>query len=307
MRLYNIFYICKVAFPIINKIEAVMLEDDNAFLVSGWKECKKQMDSLKNIALFKDAIENLYRVIDWQIEKDEIRLSELSASIFTNLISEIKWSAKILLDLCSMLEIERGEIGIDIKIPKCDSLKEYMGYLKDIDFLFTQCPFLLNDKEKVNFNTVDVGSQWLSFVVLGVSGTFCILTNLAKLIQKALEIKSNILVCKQQEEALREMRQKNAIGEDVIDAFKKLKQITMDDCVSDLEGEIRELKDNEERDKVKRSVESLVLLMEKGVEIYSSIETPKEIKVLFPLQKDTALLTDDIIKLIEDKKDSSEA
>lgn len=46
----------------------------------------------------------------------------------------------------------------------------------------------------------------------------------------------------------------------------------------------------------------MVVLMDKGVEIYSSIETPKEIKVLFPVDKDTAILPDNITKLIEDKE-----
>lgn len=44
--------------------------------------------------------------------------------------------------------------------------------------------------------------------------------------------------------------------------------------------------------------EMRVPFLHKGVEIHSSIETPKEIKVLFPLQKDTAVLPDNILKLM---------
>ena len=50
---------------------------------------------------------------------------------------------------------------------------------------------------------------------------------------------------------------------------------------------------------------SLVNTMDKCVELYSSIETPKEIKVLFPFEKDTAILPDNITKLIEEKEDNN--
>lgn len=308
MRLYNIFYVCKTALPGLGGI--MFFEPKTAegyYRIGNWKNCKKSLDALLAIECFKSGILDLYNSLDWRVkvDLDELHLYPSVRDILQRRIYEIKYAVETMVRLCDAMEMGQAEHGIDIKIPKCGSLKEYMGYLKDIDFLFTQCPYLLNDKEEAKFNTVDVGSQWLSFVVLGAAGAFYILTNLAKLIQKAVEIKSNIIVCKQQEEMLWEMRQKNEVGEEIVDVFKKFKQDALNECVSDLEGEIGELKDNEERDKVKRSVESLVFLMEKGVEIYSSIETPKEIKVLFPFQKDTALLTDDILKFVEDKRDSS--
>lgn len=308
MRLYNIFYVCKTALPNIQGIKTIEMKgSEEYFLVRNWRNCKKSLDALYGIECFHNEISNLYKLLDWRIKTDldEIHLHPSFMKSFLSYIGRISFSVETMVKLCDMTEMGQTESGIDIKIPKCDSLKEYMGYLKDIDFLFTQCPYLLDEKEEVKFNTVDVGSQWLSFIVLGAAGTFYILNNLARLIQKAVEIKSNIIVYKQQEEMLKEMRQKNEVGEEIVDVFKKFKQDKLNECVSDLEGEIGELKDNEERDKVKRSVESLVFMMEKGVEIYSSIETPKEIKVLFPFQKDAAILTDDILKLIEDKRDAS--
>ena len=74
--------------------------------------------------------------------------------------------------------------------------------------MFTQCPYLLHEKEQIKFNNVYVGSQWLAFAVTGVTGSFCILNNFAKLVQKVNAIKSNILVYGQQEEMLKEMQLK---------------------------------------------------------------------------------------------------
>lgn len=302
MRLYNIFYICKSCLPIIKDTKSYNLNDDTyVVVVKKWGECKKSLDALRNIECFEEKISNLYQLLDWRVKMDDVKLTEGERIKYDRYIGEISYAAETLVNLCNDMEMGKTESGIDVKIPKCASLKEYMGYLKEIDFIFTQCPYLLQRNEEIKFNNVDVGSQWLVFAVLGASGTFYILNNLAKLVQKAIEIKSNIFVLKQQEEALEEMRQKNEVGSEVIDTFKKLKQMTMDKCVSELEGDIGELKDNEERSKVERSLESLAYLMDKGVEIYSSIETPKEIKVLFPFEKDTAILPDNIQKLIEDK------
>lgn len=308
MRLYNIFYICKSCLPNIKAIKTrEVVNDSNVVLIRNWGECKKSLDALRTLECFEEKISNLYKVLDWRAKIDDVRLPVGEKPLFDKYLGEISYSVEILVKLCEDMEIGKVESGIDVKIPKCNSLKEYMGYLKEIDFIFSQCPYLICNDEEIKFNNVDVGSQWLVFAIVGAPVTFCILNNLAKLVQKAVEIKSNILVLKQQEEILEEMCQKNETGREVIDAFKKLKKITMDKCVRELEEDIGELRDNEERSKVERSVESLAYLMDKGVEIYSSIETPKEIKVLFPFEKDTAILPDNIQKLIEDKSMDEDA
>lgn len=308
MRLYNIFYICKVCLPKIKASSVLEIPNvTNEYRVSNWGDCKQALDEIGKLSCFKDHVYGLYSLMDsYNIRQEEARIPREVKTIFEKTLLQISSSVEAVVELHNMLETGDAGCGIDIKIPKCNSLKEYIGYLKEIDFIFSQCPYLLHHEEEIKFDNVDVGSQWLAFVVIGTTGAFYILNSFAKLIAKAIEIKSNILVCKQQEENLEEMRQKNEVGQEVIDAFKKLKQMDMDKCVEDLEKDIGELNDNEERDKVKRSIESLVYMMEKGVEIYSSIETPKEIKALFPFQKDTVVLPDNILKLIEDKKKKEE-
>ena len=51
-----------------------------------------------------------------------------------------------------------------------------------------------------------------------------------------------------------------------------------------------------------RCLEKLSIWMNKGLQIYSSIEAPKEVKDVFPEQQDLSFLTDDIQKLIEEKE-----
>lgn len=305
MRLYNIFYVCKLCLP---SIRAVTWENTKPYiyLVKNWGDCKKSLDSLKKIECFEKKVERLYSILDdFQLKKEVARLSSEDLPNFEKALLDISVSVEMMIDLCDMLEMGKADSGIDVKIPKCDSLKEYMGYLKEIDFMFTQCPYLLHDKEEIKFNNVDVGSHWISFVVLGITGGFYILNNLAKIVQKAVAIKSNILVYRQQEEMLKEMQMKNEVLEETVETFKMFKQTLLDSSVSELEDDIGELQDGEERDKVKKTLEDMVVLMDKGVEIYSSIETPKEIKVLFPFEKDTAILPDNITKLLEEKKENN--
>ena len=102
---------------------------------------------------------------------------------------------------------------------------------------------------------------------------------------------------------LETMRLKNEATNETIDVFKKMKRMVMDGYVNDLESEIGELSNGEERGKVEKSLEKLSLLIDKGVEIYSSIDTPNEVKVLFPTNKDNLILPDNIIKLLEKKDD----
>ena len=130
---------------------------------------------------------------------------------------------------------------------------------------------------------------------------FHIMNNLAAILNKAIGLKTSKNVFKMQEEMLKSMKQKNEVADETIEAFKKMKEITYNNCVKELEEEIGELKDGEEEGRVSRTLELLGDLVEKGVEIYSSIETPKEIKVLFPFSDNQPELPDSLIKYLEDK------
>ena len=66
------------------------------------------------------------------------------------------------------------------------------------------------------------------------------------------------------------------------------------------------MKDGEERGKVEKTLEKMVLLIDKGVEIYSSIETTNEVKALFPTNENNPILPDNIVKLLEKKEDTEE-
>ena len=79
----------------------------------------------------------------------------------------------------------------------------------------------------------------------------------------------------------------------------------MDEKVSEFEKECdTKITDPEERDRTARTIEKLAILVDKGVEIYSSIETPDEIKVMFPFTENAPLLPEGLQKLIEAKEEN---
>lgn len=305
MRLYNIYYVCKQYLPTIQNIEIVEIRNGNnahtGYRIKNWGNARIALAELKKIKCLEGNVEHLCGTLNfWSLEKDAPEVTIDGGKNFRSSRKDLLITMMTIIELYESLELEQTQCGIDVKIPKCESLKEYMDYLKEIEFIFTQCPYLLADDEELKFNNVDVGSQWLTFFVVA-TGTFYILNNLGTLVNKAIAIKSHLLTLKQQEVILETMKLKKEVTDEVIDVFKKLKRDAMEGYVKDLEGELGELKDGEERGKVEKSLEKLVMLMDKGVEIYSSIEAPNEVKALFPINEDNPILPDNIVKLLEEK------
>ena len=100
--------------------------------------------------------------------------------------------------------------GLDIKLPPCDDLKDYISYLKDIDFIFTQCPFLQCENKILKIGFADVGSNWIK-LTLATASTFMILNNTATLVDKALVLRSHYVSIQKQKEMLKSIQLKNEL------------------------------------------------------------------------------------------------
>ena len=62
--------------------------------------------------------------------------------------------------------------------------------------------------------------------------------------------------------------------------------------------------DGEERDKTKKTLEKLIDLLDKGVEIYSSANAPEEIKLLFPALETEKLIESKEVKFLPAKEEA---
>ena len=215
-----------------------------------------------------------------------------------------------IISLYESLELKSSGIGIDVKVPKCNDLKEYISNLKEIEFIFSQCPYLKNENEQIKFNSVDVGSQWLTFIIelsatvsATAFGVSYVLKNFAILVDKAFVLKSHFLTVREQQEKLKLYEKKNELLESEIETFEKLKKMHLDNALSDIKTELGEIEDPEENTKLEKSVEKLEKLMEKGFEFAASIDASDEIKAVFPPLEENEKSLEDFLKYIE-KKDN---
>ncbi len=304
MRLYNIYYVCKIAYRKLRELEYVAI-GNNEVKLTGWQDCKQALESLYAIDFVKEDVRKAYEVIN-PIDRESASpiIGNMIFKKFRSLYEKVIQKAEAVVDLYESIKEKGSQQGIDVKIPTCKTLKEYIEILKDMEFIVTQCPYLKSKDEEIQYKGTDVGSDWITFgiVTIGaVSGSFYILNNLATIVNKAISLRSNKKVLDMQEEMYKTMQAKNKISQEIIDAFYEMKKMTLKKYVDELGEEIGKVSDGEEESKVSISLEKLSNLLDKGVEIYSSIETPKEIKVLFPFSESQAALPDNLMKYIEAK------
>lgn len=310
MRLYNVYYLCKQCEEVINSLNFTARNTSpQVFYIENWNEYKKALFTIRQIEFLKEKVDDFYETVPVfvrekarpEIDSDtKARLESKKKIILENIRSVIA--------LYESMNLSENKNGIDVKIPKCDSLATYIFYLKELDFVFTQCPYLNPDEGQILFNTVDVGSQWLEFCVKAVSGTTVgsyILKNLASLVDQAVIIKSHLITLKQQEEVLRNQKLANDVLESNIEMFDRLKKHYLSEAVKAIEAENQDtpLKDGEERARVEKSLEKLCGLLENGVEIYASIDVNRDIQALFPALDSKLELPNNILKFLEDKKE----
>ena len=317
MRLYSIYYLCQ------KYKDDVIKCDTQEVTVSGggkvvqwrnWETYKEMLLVLREIKCLKMSVESIYEKIP-VIEREKA-----IPTISTGLWGEIRNKQNELsmqLEVITMLYESMGlnektePEGIDVKIPKCDSLGKYITLLKDVQFVFEQCPFLQSEESTIKFNCVDVGSQWLSFLVaasVGSAAVAYIFKNLASMLDRAIQLKSHMNNLKEQEVLLRKANLGNDVLETTANAHKAIIEQYVSQAVKEIEEQNSEnrLSDGEERGKAEKSLEKLAELMDKGVEIYTSIDTSKDIQVLFPTIDGGESLPSDIMKYLEDKRQEKE-
>lgn len=307
MRLYNTYFLCKNYIDRIRELSWGKKEYNNTeeydLRLNHWKDITSYLETLEKIDILKENVE--------AILKNKYSYDENKNALYMtlNIANEIKENHRVLISkmetiiaLYESLNIKSTKDGVDIKIPECSSFKEYIQFVKDIDFVFCQCPLISQCDEEIVFNAVDVGSMWLTFFIKAEAGSHIILNALAKMSDIALKIRLNTLVIKQQEEILEMMRKRNEISAEIIDGFKKMKKVMLDEAVSELEQQCNvNISDPEDRDRAARSLETLAVLIDRGVEIYSSIDAPKETKDLFPFKEDMPIISEELQSLIGEK------
>lgn len=309
MKLKNIYLLCKNSIDEIKKFDVAVVDGSmiEHYVLAGGNELKKVLEDLYEIKFFQNEVKELSQVLPTNFGTNMNIRIDLKQ---WDKINEKK--NKLIIAMNNVIEFyeslgynSENKIGLDIKLPAYNSFSEFKNYIVDIEFLLTKCPFFQNDKEELRFESVDVGSVWLTFVVVGIaaSSTSIILNNIAAFIDKCIVIKSHYLTKQQQERVIQKMKVADEEKEELYKAIEKIYKEMVDDCIRELEQETGVILNNgEEKGLAEISIDKAEKLLQLGLQIYSTIDSPEEIKALFePIKME--YLNNKKVKLIDKDKD----
>ena len=126
MRLYNTYYLCKEYIDDIKELEYKTIITGSSYELQNWENCKKGMTVIRQIPFLKWYVDDFYESVPVFTREDEN--PKIDSDTRNRLISKQKSLIKkmeTVIELYESLDIGANENGIDVKIPSCDSLKEY--------------------------------------------------------------------------------------------------------------------------------------------------------------------------------------
>lgn len=209
-------------------------------------------------------------------------------------ISRLHFELSAMCSMCETLGMDEDSEGFDVKLPPNISLGDAAQCLTDMDIVFSQCPIFPDDGQ-IKFSGVDIGSTWLTFVVIGagIAGTLRVV---AELVDKAIALRSHRLAYRQEEEHLRSIQLSNDIIESIIAAHKAALDKMVGDTIQEL-SDSHNVTENEDKERLRLSLDRLGKWIDRGMEIHAGINAPTETKLLFPpIEKQS--LPQEIIKAL---------
>ena len=311
MRLREIYTICIEEFD--SWHEPLFVEGRNPngatfYRLSNSTEIRDRLNKLKRIHCLEATIKDIENTtVNFYIKGADLCWDGAGRNKFISLYTSLKEKTGIICSLYESFGFEDNNDGIDVKLPPDMTLEELSKCAHDLNIAFSGCPLLSKQSGNISLSSIDVGSMWLNFVVIGASAT-AILTAIAALVDKVVHIKSHFLSMKQQEEQLRSMGCANDLLEQMQVMHEKFGKEILEKASRDLAIE-HDINDPEECSRVQNSLKLLSDWMSKGMEVYASVQAQPEIKVLFPPVeqqklsfKEVGLLTDPNVTTEENKK-----
>lgn len=291
MRLQEIYFICKKA---TDAWQPLAFEDINSAGVPYYKV--RNPDNIRCILSCLAPIKCFSKTIG-HIQQKSIGFSQSFGDIIVDqqqrtrvrvLYDELRFQVTTIKDLFESLDYKQESDGFDIKLPPNMSLSDLSKCAKDLDIVFSTCPLFRDGQAgDISFSAVDVGSIWLSFVIH--SGAIAITLKLfAELIDRALIIRSHYLTAKEQEEKVQSLHLGNELLESTISINKAIGKGLMDRVCAELSEE-HDVREPEDVERLKNSIQLLSDWMSKGMEICPSVLASSETKAVFPSLEQQAL------------------
>ena len=186
---------CRDNYDLIKGIsgENVTINNRSGVCVSGWDDARNALIKLHEVDSLKDEADALISSVpEFYVNSDSFNITREEWNRIESAKYTLLRTMDDTVDLYEKMGIDTEErVGLDIKLPKFNDFSEFVKYINDIEFVLTKCPFLQDNNEKLIFENVDVGSTWLTFLVIGgavtASGSV-LLNNIASFVDKCIII-----------------------------------------------------------------------------------------------------------------------
>lgn len=305
MKLENIYFLCKKHYECISNSNIMftgltyVLEEGDTY--------RKALNQLNQIECLKNYIENHIKITEEILEyASSIENEKLEAEFNETKITLLS-RIEAIIDLYESIAGNKEKVpGIDIKLPSTNNFTDFKRIIDEVEFIITKCPFFHHKTESLKFAGIDVGSQWLSFVISGISivtSGSILLNNIAAFIDKCIIIRSHYLTTESQKQLIENSAKEQDEKEELIKSITKVYNMQVDNAINELERETEyKISDGDERGRVEQALQRTIDLIDKGLQILASIDTKQETKALFEPLEMQYLAIENKLKVIEDKK-----
>lgn len=305
MKFENIYCLCKKYYNDICR-KAILREDGEAVKIIKVDDVLHATEQLAQIECLKESSEEFLNNIK-NVQKGKMMIGESSSLDFKRAKEKLLIEINTIISLYESMSLHTKEFpGIDIKIPNCENFMDFKKIINEIDFIITKCPFIQREAEFLRFEGIDVGSQWISFVVSGavaVTVGSILLNNIAAFVDKCIIIRSHYLTTIQQKLEVQKSQIEQNEKDELIKNINRIFKIHIENAIKELEEKTGcKISDGDERGRAEQSLQKMGELIDKGLQIYSSIDSPQETKALFEPLEMKYLSIEQELKAIEDKK-----
>lgn len=306
MRLQEIYYICRTVQESWNDLsfdEAKAAGNATYYKLKNADAVRGILDDLDAIESFQETIASIRnRSYGFAQSSGEITIDPRVKSALLGDYQKLYIKVSTITELFESLDYRQDSEGFDIKLPPDISLSDLSKCTKDLDTIFSTCPLFANQENKIKFTAVDVGSMWFTFLVVGTTAV-ATLRLIAELVDKALVIRSHYLTSREQEERVRSLQLGNDALENAMAINKQITKGLLAKVSTEL-AEEHNISDPEDLGRLRNSIQLMADWMDKGMEVYASIQAPEETKAVFPpIEKQT--LPEGIIGLLTEGTDST--
>lgn len=257
-------------------------------------------NNLGTIRYFMDTIFNMRNLLD---KRNFTDISALKNE-FYNLLEKVNCAISLLVTISSRSE---EDLGLEIKLPDLNDITELKKHINSLEFVFTKCPFFQSDDASLKLETAENGSIVLIFGVVcaSVSVGSKFLNNIASFIDKCFVIKSHSLSCKRQKQEIENAEIEQKEKEELLKNINRLYRISVENAIRDMQVTTGcYIKDGDEKGRAEQSLEKMTKLLEQGLQIYASLDSPQEVKALFEPLEMHYLSTEKELKKIEKKSET---